>query len=179
MHPLIVARCLSWIVVASSIELELSFPKVVAKWTMVCQLVNWFTFCCMVRTLPSSIETVLTTIDRLALEIYEESHPWHWYFTATNSIWWLRQWFLVTWICSRTVCSSTKNSALLLAMLFAGHSLAFIEAGTKQIVKETFFVSNVPVALYTSQRGSKKRQTEEWKHYVSDTMPCTRRCTGI
>ncbi|XP_002976970.2 GPI mannosyltransferase 3 [Selaginella moellendorffii] len=266
-----------------------AFGDRVAKWTMFCQLVNWFTFFCMVRTLSSSIETVLTTIAlfywssptidkhlgfmsnrQLALcvawiscairptsaviwlyvgiyHLYEcrdkfryllhevlpigcvilgatfsldrimygkwifvplrffqfnflsgggdfyGSHPWHWYFTqgfpamafthlplAVLGIWWSREWFLaglVAWILFTYSLLGHKEfrfvlPALPLAMLFAGYSLASIEAGSKKIVKEKsggrwplkltiiligLLVSNAPTALYTSlvhQRGS-------------------------
>jgi len=33
-----------------------------AKWALLCQLANWFTFYCIVRTFSNSLETVLTTM---------------------------------------------------------------------------------------------------------------------
>ncbi|KAJ3693913.1 hypothetical protein LUZ60_009393 [Juncus effusus] len=41
---------------------KLIFNKNVANWTLFCQMVNWFMFFCITRTLSNSLETVLTTI---------------------------------------------------------------------------------------------------------------------
>ncbi|CAM6093376.1 unnamed protein product [Calypogeia fissa] len=38
------------------------FGRKTAYWTLFCQMVNWFTFFCMVRTLSNSLETVLTIV---------------------------------------------------------------------------------------------------------------------
>ncbi|KAJ4788433.1 Mannosyltransferase [Rhynchospora pubera] len=40
---------------------KLVFDEHVAKWALLCQLVNWFMFFCITRTLSNSLETVLTT----------------------------------------------------------------------------------------------------------------------
>ncbi|KAJ3685820.1 hypothetical protein LUZ61_014984 [Rhynchospora tenuis] len=40
---------------------KLVFDEHVAKWALFCQLVNWFMFFCITRTLSNSLETVLTT----------------------------------------------------------------------------------------------------------------------
>ncbi|KAF3323123.1 hypothetical protein FCM35_KLT13112 [Carex littledalei] len=41
---------------------KLVFDEHVAKWALFCQMVNWFMFFCITRTLSNSLETVLTTI---------------------------------------------------------------------------------------------------------------------
>ncbi|KAH8933006.1 hypothetical protein BDL97_18G009300 [Sphagnum fallax] len=39
-----------------------NFGERVAQWTMFCQMFNWFTFFCIVRTFSNCLETVLTTM---------------------------------------------------------------------------------------------------------------------
>ncbi|CAL9749899.1 unnamed protein product [Musa acuminata subsp. burmannicoides] len=41
---------------------KLIFDEHVAKWALFCQLMNWFMFFCITRTLSNSLETVLTVV---------------------------------------------------------------------------------------------------------------------